>query len=38
VRLVRETRAIGGFGPELRAAGERGEVVLVDLRRLYGGS
>ncbi|MFE1782660.1 ATP-binding protein [Streptomyces sp. NPDC059506] len=27
-----------GFTPELRAAGERGEVVLVDLDRLYRGS
>ncbi|WP_254895847.1 ATP-binding protein [Streptomyces sp. NA02536] len=27
-----------GFDPELRAAAERGEAVLVDLRRLYGGS
>ncbi|MFE3830605.1 hypothetical protein [Streptomyces sp. NPDC059092] len=26
-----------GFAPELRAAGERGEAVLVDLDRLYGG-
>ncbi|MBT2396535.1 hypothetical protein [Streptomyces sp. ISL-100] len=26
-----------GFTPELRAAGERGEVVLVDLERLYDG-
>ncbi|MBT2487474.1 ATP-binding protein [Streptomyces sp. ISL-96] len=26
-----------GFAPELRAAGERGEVVLVDLERLYAG-
>ncbi|MFE3738783.1 ATP-binding protein [Streptomyces sp. NPDC059134] len=26
-----------GFTPELRAAGERGEAVLVDLDRLYGG-
>ncbi|MFF5797510.1 hypothetical protein ACIQUO_17065 [Streptomyces albogriseolus] len=27
-----------GFDPELRAAEERGEVVLVDLHRLYHGS
>jgi hypothetical protein len=27
-----------GFDPELRAAADRGEVVLVDLRRLYTGS
>jgi hypothetical protein len=27
-----------GFSPELRAAAERGEVVLVDLERLYRGS
>ncbi|MFE9924458.1 hypothetical protein ACFYQA_23605 [Streptomyces sp. NPDC005774] len=27
-----------GFTPELRAAADRGEVLLVDLERLYGGS
>jgi uncharacterized protein len=27
-----------GFTPALRAAAERGEAVLVDLKRLYGGS
>ncbi|MER6009262.1 hypothetical protein [Streptomyces bluensis] len=27
-----------GFTPDLRAAAERGEVVLVDLGRLYGGA
>ncbi|MEU6574970.1 hypothetical protein [Streptomyces sp. NPDC046805] len=27
-----------GFTPELRDAADRGDVVLVDLERLYGGS